>query len=180
MARLPSAKFVSVAADGDWFGSLVRGPAEIMMRIMAGREVADRASLDRAMQRLLAMVDAEARLLPRGLADIFLVGYSQGGMVSLHTALLGGRSLGGVAVMNSAVPLLNLERLPEESVNVPIIHFHGTQDNIVPVQLARMGHTAASAAGCRSYEFVERPGSHDPSSGVTASVTAWLVDRIQS
>ena len=170
-------KFVSLKAPGGvWFNSLVSSPAEMAMRVMMGQEVADRVSLDGNMGILSSMIDREASLVSGGYRKVFLVGYSQGGMLSLWTALAGGRNLGGVAVMNSAVPILNVGRSVETST--PIVHFHGIQDQIVPIQMARMGHARALAAGAVDYELREAPGSHDPSSGVASQVSAWLAAKI--
>ena len=179
MAHLPTVKFVSITpGGGPWFRSLTDNPAEMAMRIFAGQEVADIPSLDTNMHTLTAMIDVEAALLPGGHSKVFLVGYSQGSMLSLYTALMGGRRLGGVVAMNGAVPVIILGPLSAEGASVPIIHFHGIQDQIVPVEVARLSKRKADGAGCRNYELVERPGSHDPSSGVTMSVTEWLAAKL--
>ena len=178
---IPSAKFVSLDAGGSkWFEMTLYPPDELMARLNAGQEISDPASLDEAMRALVSRIDAEAALLAGGHSKVFLIGYSQGGMLSLWTALKGDRALGGVVALNGAVPILNIAPVSENGKNVPIAHFHGIQDRVVPVGFARIGKANAQAAGCQNYELVERDGSHDPSTGVQQSVAEWLTARVQS
>jgi predicted esterase len=165
MRSITNAKFISVGAPGgSWFPFV--GP------------IVDRNVLNANMEILRNMIDHEASLLPGGLSKVFLIGYSQGGMMSVWTALMGGQRLGGVAMINSAVPVMDIGTIQPEGRDVPIVHYHGLQDSILPIHVARLGRANAIAAGVRFYDLVEQPGSHDASTAVTRSVTDWLRERI--
>jgi phospholipase/carboxylesterase len=176
---IPSAKFVSLDAGGHrWFQMTLYPPDELIARLSAGQEITHRASLDDAMQALVAKIDAEAALLAGGYSKVFLLGYSQGGMLSLWTALKGDRALGGVIALNGAVPVLNIGPVSENGKNVPIVHFHGIHDNVVSIDFARIGKRNSETAGSQHYTLVDRPGGHDPSAGVHRSVSDWLAVRV--
>ena len=166
------------AGGSKWFEMTLYTPDELMARLSAGKEITDRASLDEAMHALVSKIDAEAALLAGGHSKVFLIGYSQGGMLSLWTALKGDRALGGVVALNGAIPILNIGPVSENGKNVPIVHFHGIQDSVVSVGFARIGKENAEALGFQHYELVERDGSHEPSTGVQQSVAEWLTARV--
>jgi predicted esterase len=179
MRNLPAGtKFVSLGAPGGhWFDVLCSNPLQMGMMMMANQEVVVRPSLEANMQTLVGMIDAEAALVG-GHHNVFLIGYSMGGMLSVYTGLMGGRPLGGVAIMNSAVPVVSLDGIPGEGRDLPIVHFHGENDKIVPVMMAERGHLLAVHAGARNYELRKAPGSHDPSTGVTRSLTEWILTHM--
>jgi predicted esterase len=165
MTAFPNAKFVSVNAPaGRWF--------------LFDGIVADRNSLNTNSETLRNMIDYEASLLSGGHSRIFIVGYSQGGMISVYTTLMGGRRLGGLVMICSAVPVFDLGPISAEGKEVPIFHHHGLNDEQVDIAFARLGRRNAIAAGARFYDLVEQPGSHNPTSGVARSVTEWLRARI--
>ena len=179
LARFPSAKFVSLDAGGNpWFQMTAYPPDQLLARINAGQEFTDRASLDEAMRALVSKIDAEAALLAGGHSKVFLIGYSQGGMLSLWTALKGDRGLGGAISLSGPVPISNIGPLSENGKNVPIVHFHGEHDPYLPFEFARMGERKSLSAGSRNYNLVNTHGGHDPSNGVHITVSDWLTRRV--
>ena len=179
LERFPSAKFVSLDAGGNpWFEMAAYPPAQLLELIDAGQEFTDRASLDEAMHALVSKIDEEAALLAGGHSKVFLIGYSQGGMLSLWTALKGDRGLGGAISLSGPVPISNIGPLSENGKNVPIVHFHGEQDRYLPFEFARMGEIKSLSAGSRNYNLFNTHGGHDPSNGVHINVLAWLADRV--
>ena len=168
-------KFISVGSHlSEWFESLDLDPVAVAGLIAAGKEFVDRVSLDSTMNKLVSLIDRESLLV--GHARVFLLGYSRGGMVALWTGLMGGRNIGGVGAINSAVPILNIGQVATPGVD--IAHFHGLHDRIIPVELARLGRERAGAAGATGYNLIEGPGGHDVSSGTKIAVTEWLSGRV--
>jgi phospholipase/carboxylesterase len=81
-----------------------------------------------------------AREKSRGIpaARIVLAGFSQGGAIALQAGLRHAERLGGIVVLSSYLPLA--ETLDAEASaaakSTPIFMSHGTQDPVIPVQLA--------------------------------------------
>jgi len=71
---------------------------------------------------------------------IFLVGFSQGGAIVLHTGLRYPEKLAGILALSSYLPLdmtVNNER-HEANLHTPIMLGHGTNDQVVPMQLGEL------------------------------------------
>jgi len=101
----------------------------------------------RASQKLVeAMIAAEKE---RGIRQIVLAGFSQGGAIVLQTALRHGERLAGLLALSTYLPLhrtLEAERSPE-SRDLPIFMAHGQHDEIIPLARAE-----------QSRQFLERVG----------------------
>ncbi len=88
--------------------------------------------------------EMEALGLPAG--KIALVGFSQGGITALQTALRRPRPLGCVAGLSTI--LANIEKLPEEiTARPPVLLLHGDKDAIVPVRYHHDSVAALEAHG---------------------------------
>lgn len=91
------------------------------------------------------VTDLIARENARGIPArrIVLAGFSQGGVIALHTALRHPERLAGALILSSYLALP--ERLPAEASaanrDLPIFMAHGSLDNIVPETLARRSET---------------------------------------
>jgi phospholipase/carboxylesterase len=91
------------------------------------------------------VTDLIARENARGIPArrIVLAGFSQGGVIALHTALRHPQRLAGALILSSYLALA--ERLPAEAAaanrDLPIFMAHGSMDNIVPETLARKSET---------------------------------------
>ncbi|MDH5179195.1 MAG: alpha/beta hydrolase [Gammaproteobacteria bacterium] len=71
---------------------------------------------------------------------IFLVGFSQGGAIALHTGLRYPQPLAGILALSTYLPLdltVNNER-HEANQTTPIMMAHGTHDPVVPLRLGEM------------------------------------------
>lgn len=101
------------------------------------------AGLDRAASALEAFLDAERDAAGLSDADLALVGFSQGAMLSLHVALRRARPIGAVVALSGR--LLRPETLAAEiTARPPILLSHGDADEVVdPASL----HEARAALG---------------------------------
>lgn len=69
---------------------------------------------------------------------IVLAGFSQGGAIALHAGLRYGQRLGGILALSTYLPLAAQLEAEAEPINkdVPIFMAHGTEDSVVPMELA--------------------------------------------
>jgi len=90
------------------------------------------------------LIDAEAE---KGISPekTLLIGFSQGGVMVLHTAIHYPKKLAGVASLSSYFPTT----MPKDGVNskVPIFFGHGNHDNVVPPDLGEKAFEIFKANG---------------------------------
>ena len=76
--------------------------------------------------------------------NIALAGFSQGGVIALHTGLRFPQTLAGIMALSTYLPTveqLKTEKAPANQ-STPILMIHGTQDPVVPIQTARQAFDA--------------------------------------
>ncbi|MFL9610895.1 alpha/beta hydrolase [Methylobacillus sp. Pita2] len=104
-----------------------------------------------------------ANELARGIPSqrIMLAGFSQGGVIALHTALRHPAPLAGVLALSTYLALADSLSIEKHAANqhIPIFMAHGTLDNVIP--LARY-HASAQALQSQGYslELHEYPMPH--------------------
>jgi len=140
---LPDAVFVSPHAPfpcdmapygRQWFSLQERTPAAILAGVQAARPILD-AFIDKLLRRF-ALTDA----------DLALVGFSQGTMMSLFTAPRRDRPVAGVLGYSGA--LAGAELLAAEAkAKPPVMLIHGDSDEIVPAQASQAAKAALASAG---------------------------------
>jgi len=127
-----------------WFSLQSRDPADML------------AGIRTAAPMLNAYLDAELERLGLGADQLALVGFSQGTMMSLYTALRRPAPIAGIVGYSGA---LIAGDLPDDPVAAkpPVLLVHGTADEIVPfgaMEAAQAGLTSAGVA----VESIARPG----------------------
>ena len=100
-----------------------------------------RAPDERGIRESQAAVEALiAREKARGIAAsrIVLAGFSQGGAIALQTGLRHAERLGGIVALSTYLPLAESLDAEGSGANkaTPIFMAHGTEDPLIPVQLA--------------------------------------------
>jgi len=94
-----------------------------------------------------------AREIGRGIAArrIVLAGFSQGGVIALHTGLRHAERLAGIVALSTYVVLPDLLAREASPANrdVPIFMAHGTADPMVRLEWGEAGRRALVAAGYR-------------------------------
>ena len=112
--------------------------------------------------------------------NIVLLGASQGGALTVYTALHCKHKLGGFMPLVTWVPLLKTEPpsdLPTPvNVDTPILHLNGAFDSIVPIIPAGLRSAAAMEKVFPNYEFKTRIGNHFTTVGPLSILTVrrWL------
>ena len=121
----------------------------------------DAEGIHQAVRQARELIDAE-RDSGVPAERIVIGGFSQGGVVALHTALRYPERLGGVLALSTWLPLreeLAREYSPE-ALNTPIFMGHGTHDDLVRPASAERARDALLAAGCADLVFNTYPMAH--------------------
>jgi lysophospholipase-2 len=121
--------------------------------------------------------------LPR--RRVVLMGFSQGGVLSLYTGMQlppGGGRLGGIIVMSGYLPHSSGFVISRGLESTPVFHGHGLSDQLVRPGAARDSRDAVVAAyggGGTDYRLVEYPGlAHSVSPVELRDVLAFLGEVI--
>jgi phospholipase/carboxylesterase len=140
----------------------------------------DEAGIRQSQAQVEAFV---AREKTRGIParKIVLAGFSQGGAIALHTGLRHGEALAGILALSTYLPLG--ETLARESSDansrVPIFMAHGSQDQVVPIALARSSRATLESRGL-SPEWHDYPMPHSVCAEEVGEISAWLAARFTS
>jgi len=106
---------------------------------------------------------------------IVLAGFSQGGVLALHTALNYPKRLAGILALSTF--LADSENLgsAETTANLstPILVCHGQQDMVLPVALGKSAYSALDSAGY-SAQWREYPMGHEVCSEEISEISRWL------
>jgi phospholipase/carboxylesterase len=80
---------------------------------------------------------------------IVLAGFSQGGVIALQTGLRHAEKIGGIVALSTYLALVDSLDKEGAAANkrTPILMIHGTQDPVIPVQLADASQQALVARG---------------------------------
>ena len=145
-----------------WFNFWLM-PGLSVLSPVAGESKTD---LDEALATIEGIIE---ELMDEGIPseNIVLSGASQGGVLTVYTALHSKHKLGGFMPIVTWVPLLKQEPpsdLPTPvNVDTPILHLNGAQDPIVPIVPAGLKSKAALEKVFTNYEFKSRTGTHTTS-----------------
>ena len=149
--RLPAIRFIfphapqrAVTVNG---GCVLRAWYDIVSQDFPQRHEDEEGVRESATQ-LEALI---ARENARGITDerIVLAGFSQGGVVALHTGLRYPGRLAGILALSTYVPLADTLTAEAHSANrdVPIFMAHGHSDNVIPYAFGKRSGDMLAAQG---------------------------------
>lgn len=106
----------------------------------------DVVQIEQSAQRIRDLI---AREIERGVAPehIVLAGFSQGGAVAYHTALIYDKPLAGLLTLSTYLATKDSLQLSDANKQLNIAIHHGTHDNVVPEQLGRQAKDWLEAQG---------------------------------
>ena len=157
---LPSATYFNAASPDVhwWYDNELRDPVEVQQ----SRDL---------------ISDLIAAQLDDGVApeNIFLVGFSQGAVMSVDTALRYPVRLGGIVSLSGYVvhPDRLEAELTEANRRIPIFLAHGTRDQILSIDVGRENHRILTGMGY-DVEYHEYDTAHRVSSEETRDIRAFL------
>lgn len=117
------------------------------------------------------MIDEELR---QG-RKVLLAGFSQGGVISLHSGLRHTQTLEGLLILSSYLALpehLQAER-SDANRNTPIMIMHGTQDPLIPLQLSQHSQKWLTDLGYHT-QRKDYPMPHSIHPQQISDISEWL------
>ena len=140
-------------------------------------EAAAAASMAQSAEDLNAYLDkviADEGITP---AQLLLLGFSQGTMMSLHVAPRRDEAFAGVVGFSGR--LLQPETLEAElKSKMPVLLIHGDQDEVVPPQSLNEAGNALQAAGFEVYAHVSKGTGHGIAPDGLSVALAFMRDRL--
>ena len=124
-----------------------------------------------------AVTELVGRELERGMPSerIVLAGFSQGGAIALHTALRSPTPLAGVLALSTYLPLAATLAGERSAANasIPLFMAHGTDDPVLPLELAETSRRALEALGY-VVDWHAYPMAHSVCMEEVRTIGAWL------
>lgn len=111
---------------------------------------------------------------------IFLIGFSQGGALSLYTGLKFAHRLGGVAALSSYLPIqprIKKHALEKKDFSLPIFMAHGQRDNVVTFDLGEKSKQVLESIGFE-VQWHTYPILHNVSLEELQDLSQWLVNHL--
>jgi len=111
--------------------------------------------------------------------QVYLMGFSQGAIMSASVALTRPELVAGVVLMSGRI-LPQIEPLvaaPEKLKGLPVLVVHGTSDGVLPVNNGRDSQKTLSVLPV-DLLYREYPMGHEVSRESLADVTSWLSARL--
>ncbi len=124
-----------------------------------------------------------AREIARGVDSdkIVLAGFSQGGVIALQTGLRSKHELGGILALSTYLGMPGTLQAEKTLANarIPILMCHGTQDPVIPIDLA---HSSRDTLATQGYEveWHEFPMPHSVAMEEVEIIADWLPKRYRS
>ncbi|MEO6458520.1 MAG: dienelactone hydrolase family protein, partial [Chloroflexia bacterium] len=112
---------------------------------------------------------------------VYLMGFSQGAIMSMSLTLTEPEKLAGVVAMSGRTLPEVLPKIaqPEKLRGLPIFVVHGTADQVLPITYGRDTRDILSKMPV-DLTYREYPMAHHVSAESLADVAGWLKDRLDS
>ncbi|NOT83751.1 MAG: carboxylesterase [Methylococcaceae bacterium] len=165
----PNAPIQAVTVNG---GQAMRSWYDILDRSLHHK--VDVAGIYQSSAQVAQLIDGE---IADGIApaNILLAGFSQGGVIALHTGLRYPQRLAGIIALSTYLP--TLEQLTMEAApanqDLPIFMAHGTVDPVVAIQAAKEDY-AGLLARHYSVQWQEYPIQHSVCAAEIAHIAAFI------
>ena len=111
--------------------------------------------------------------------NIFLVGFSQGGVIALLTGLTGDYKIGGILALSTYLPAWDIwqAKLRPEIEKLPIMVMHGTQDTVVPFSAAQQIIECLGGIN-QSHQFLSYTMGHSVCAQQLQDISQWVNRQI--
>jgi len=176
--------------DGRFFVVSARAPIEMMPDAYAWfnleftREGGIIPNIDQAkisMKLLVSFIDELVEAYGVDPGCVYLMGFSQGAMMSLSVALTRPDKVARVVAMSGRLPeevFANIGPL-DEIKRLEIFVTHGTQDNVLPVDHGRDCRDRLKALGV-PLTYNEYPMAHEVTMEALRDITAWVRSKLDA
>ena len=131
-----------------------------------------------ALDTLERFIDDMLQAYPVDPAKLYLLGFSQGSMLSLCYTLTHPRRIAGVIAQSGYLPRnIDLEIEPAELVEKPFILTHGVQDTMIPVEWDRLTRDRLQELGV-DLTYREFQMGHTVSMESLEVISGWLEEQL--
>jgi phospholipase/carboxylesterase len=159
-----------------------RAPLELMGGFewyrLEGIGVPLQSTFDAAVATLDRFVTEAVSAYPVDPARLYLMGFSQGSMMSYSFALTQPARVAGVMAQSGYIPLSSGLKVDEAGLKgKPFIVTHGAADPMIPVQWGREARDYLTRVGA-DVEYHEFPMGHSVSEESLAAIGAWMDKRL--
>lgn len=112
-------------------------------------------------------------------SQVFLLGFSQGAMISAGITLTKPDLVTGVVLMSGSIPSQDLLPIapPEQLVDKPFLVTHGTVDEVLPISHGRASRDLLQQLPV-NLVYHEYPMGHEINMACLQDMTTWLKERL--
>jgi phospholipase/carboxylesterase len=155
------------------------GYAWFEIQWLPDRIAIDRAQAEQSRDLLVRFIGQAAAAYGADPARVYLMGFSQGAMISGWVALTRPELVAGVVLMSGRLPEELREQIadPEQLTGKPFLVVHGTRDELLPIQNGRASRDLLQRLPVE-LTYREYPMGHEVSAQSLADVVAWLSARL--
>jgi phospholipase/carboxylesterase len=146
-----------------------------------GGMVADVEQAKKSLAMLPGFVDGLVEAYGADGRRVYLMGFSQGAMMSLALTLTSPEKVAGVVAMSGRLPrqVIGLEPDREALKGTPVLVTHGLYDPVLPIENGRAARDYLAALPLE-LTYREYPMAHEVSMESLRDVTAWLTNVLDS
>ncbi|EAQ63185.1 probable Phospholipase/Carboxylesterase family protein [Marinomonas sp. MED121] len=134
----------------------------------------DMANIDESVEQITHIIEQQ---IEAGIAidRILIAGFSQGGVIAYQVGLLGKYKLAGIMALSTYLADASLIPAAKGSINenTPVLIHHGTQDPVVPYELATRAQSELEAKGYQ-VEVASYPMPHSVCPEQVVDISRWL------
>jgi phospholipase/carboxylesterase len=155
------------------------GYAWFEIQWLSDRITIDRAQAEQSRDLLVRFIGEAVAAYGADPTRVYLIGFSQGAMMSGWVALTRPELVAGAALMSGRVPEELREQIasPEQLAGKPFLVVHGTRDEVLPIHNGRASRDLLQRLPV-DLTYREYPMGHEVSAQSLADVVAWLAARL--
>jgi phospholipase/carboxylesterase len=142
--------------------------------------VPDEASFTQGLRALDRFVSEAVAAYPVDPQQLYLFGFSQGGMMGYTLTLVQPARIRGLIAHSSYIPKLVLEQTAFDRAALagkPILALHGTHDPLIPLAWAQAARDTLTELGVE-LSYQEFPMAHQVNQDSLAAMQTWLTQQL--
>ncbi|MBE3569178.1 MAG: dienelactone hydrolase family protein [Bacillales bacterium] len=134
----------------------------------------ERKLFDDSIEKLKEFIEYAFRQYPINSNKVYLIGFSQGAILSMSLALILGDTVKGIVAMNGYIPSFVKEEYPLKSIShLSVFLTQGESDPIFPLQVGQENYDyLRKHAG--SVKYTIYPAGHEMSQDNQRDIVSWL------
>lgn len=141
--------------------------------------VIDPAQAEQSRLMLIDLIDSAVRAYDADPARVYLLGFSQGAIMSASVALTAPERVAGAVLLSGRIlpEIRPLIAAPDRLRHLHFLVAHGTNDEILPIKHGRASRDLLSNLPIH-LTYREHPGGHSISAPVLEEVRGWFGEKV--